>query len=393
MKRKEWSLTGFRQAEGYDSLVSIIIPAYNASKYIGRTLDSACAQTYSNLEIIVVNDGSTDDTPGIVAAAMTSDSRIRIITTVNRGVAAARNVGIETAGGAYLAFLDADDLWHPTKIEKQVRALEALPPTWGGVYTLYYFINDSDEILRPGGSRFERGYIYARHISAKFVGNGSALLVRREVIDTIGGFDPSYAAAGIGGCEDLDFELRLSARYKIEAVPERLVGYRIYPGNMSSDAGRMAFSLIRTVERALERTQWIGRYAAVSARATANSYAMLRFVKARNAVMAARTGAVLALQDPVLLASGFAHFVWMVVNARLRNLVVGRKENPRRYLDVRLEVVEPPRETYFERQRTLLLTREDDRIERERLFDMTRTDHRESAEAGRQTGPISGRKM
>jgi glycosyltransferase involved in cell wall biosynthesis len=386
-------LTSFREAEGYDSLVSIIIPAYNASKYIARTLDSACAQTYSNLEIIVVNDGSTDGTPRIVAEAMISDPRIRMITTVNRGVAEARNIGIEMAAGSYLAFLDADDLWHPTKIEKQVRALEALPLAWGGVYTLYYFINDADEILGAGGSRFERGYIYARHISSKFVGNGSALLVRREVIDIIGGFDPSYAAAGIGGCEDLDFELKLFARYKIEAVPERLVGYRVYPGNMSSDAGRMAFSLIRTVERSLERTQWISRYAAASARATANSYAIVRFVKARNGAMAVRTGAMLALQDPALLASGFAHFVWMALKSKLRNLVVRPKETPPRYLDVRLETVEPPRETYFERKRARLLTREDDRIERERLFDITHTDDRVSAEAERQTGQKFSRKM
>ncbi|SCB62251.1 Glycosyl transferase family 2 [Rhizobium aethiopicum] len=226
-----------RRASFYSdhSLVSVVIPAFNASAYIERTLRSAICQTYTALEIIVVNDGSTDDTAKLVGRVAMSDPRIRLLSTSNRGVAAARNTGIEASSGRFLAFLDADDLWHRTKIEKQVAALNRLSSRWAAVYALHYLINEKDEIIQGGSSDGARGFIYARHLNFKFIGNGSALLVRRHVALELGGFDSSYAAAGIGGCEDLDFELKLASRYFIEVVPERLVGYRKHSGSMSSN--------------------------------------------------------------------------------------------------------------------------------------------------------------
>jgi hypothetical protein len=116
---------------------------------------------------------------------------------------------------------------------------------------LHYIIDKDDEIIGLGGSKIARGYIYARHLNFKYIGNGSALLVRRDVTPEIGGFDSSYAAAGIGGCEDVDFELRLAARYCMEVVPERLVGYRKYPGNMSSNYTRMAQGLLEVIKRSI----------------------------------------------------------------------------------------------------------------------------------------------
>ncbi len=112
-------------------LVSVVIPAFNASTYIERTLRSVMRQTYAALEIVVVNDGSTDHTAKLVEQIAASDSRIRLLSTPNRGVAAARNTGIEASSGRFVAFLDADDLWHPTKIEKQVNALKRLSPRTG----------------------------------------------------------------------------------------------------------------------------------------------------------------------------------------------------------------------------------------------------------------------
>ncbi|KKZ84123.1 glycosyl transferase (plasmid) [Rhizobium phaseoli Ch24-10] len=232
-------------------LVSVVIPAFNASTYIERTLRSAMRQTYAALEIIVVNDGSTDDTAKLVRRVAMSDSRIRLLSTSNRGVAAARNTQIDASSGRFVAFLDADDLWHPTKIEKQVNALNRLSWHWAAVYTLHYLINEDDEIIRPGSSDVARGYIYARHLNVKYMGNGSALLVRRNVALAIGGFDSSYAAAGLGGCEDLDFELKLAARYFIEVVLERLVGHRKHPGSMSSDHLRMGRSALEVVRRSV----------------------------------------------------------------------------------------------------------------------------------------------
>ncbi|WP_082336725.1 glycosyltransferase family 2 protein [Rhizobium ecuadorense] len=266
-------------------LVSVIIPAFNASPYIQRTLRSALRQTYANLEIIVVNDGSTDDTARLVEQIARMDSRIRLLSTSNRGVAAARNTGIEASSGPYVAFLDADDLWHPTKIEKQVNALDRLSMQWAAVYVLHHIINKDDEIVCSCRPDFARGYIYARHLTFKYVGNGSALLIRRGVALEIGGFDSTYAAAGIGGCEDLDFELRLAARYLIEVIPERLVGYRQYPGSMSSNHLQMGQSALEVVRRSLAANPQLPRYAARSALNATWKYAYWQFRRAKSSCL------------------------------------------------------------------------------------------------------------
>ncbi|MFS2177247.1 glycosyltransferase family 2 protein [Rhizobium pisi] len=279
-------------------LVSVIIPAFNASTYIERTLRSAMRQTYAALEIIVVNDGSTDDTAKLVGQIATSDSRIRLLSTPNRGVAAARNTGIEASSGRYVAFLDADDLWHPTKIKKQVNALNRLSSHWAAVYTLHCIINEDDEIICPGSSDVARGYIYARHLNVKYIGNGSALLVRRNVALAIGGFDSSYAAAGVGGCEDLDFELKLAARYFIEVVPERLVGYRKHPGSMSSDHVRMGKSALEVVRRSLAANPQVPRYAIGSAIDATQKYAFWEFRRARRTYLSLVTIGRILRSDP-----------------------------------------------------------------------------------------------
>ncbi|MBB2719628.1 UNVERIFIED_ORG: glycosyltransferase involved in cell wall biosynthesis [Rhizobium etli] len=279
-------------------LVSVVVPAFNASPYIERTLRSAGRQTYQNLEIIVINDGSTDDTAKVVERVARGDSRIRLLSTSNRGVAAARNTGLQEAAGQFVAFLDADDLWHRTKIEKQVNALNGLSTEWGAVYVLHYIINHDDEILRSGGHAAARGYIYARHLTFKYIGNGSSLLVRRDVALEVGGFDSSYAASGIGGCEDLDFELKLAARCRIEAIRERLVGYREYPGNMSSNHLQMGQSALEVVRRALAGNPQLPRYAVRSAMLATQKYAFWEFRRARNTYLSLVTLCSIARHEP-----------------------------------------------------------------------------------------------
>lgn len=312
------SCTGEDRRDNFQSgrrLVSVVVPAFNASAYIERTLSSAMRQTYTALEIIVVNDGSTDHTAKLIEQMAMSDSRIRLLSTSNRGVAAARNTGIEASSGQFVAFLDADDLWHRTKIEKQVNALNRLSSRWAAVYTLHYIINEDDEIIRPGSSDVARGYIYARHLNVKYVGNGSALLVRRNVALAIGGFDSSYAAAGIGGCEDLDFELRLAARYFIEVVPERLVGYRKYPGSMSSDHLRMGKSALEVVRRSLTANPQLPRYAIGSAIDATQKYAFWEFRQAR------RTYLSLLMLRPIL-RSDPCFVVLLVLQKVLRGILL-----------------------------------------------------------------------
>ncbi|MCJ8280869.1 MAG: glycosyltransferase family 2 protein, partial [Rivularia sp. ALOHA_DT_140] len=125
--------------------VSVIIPAYNAMGFLPETLESVLQQTFTDFEILIINDGSSDDI--VEWASKISDSRVRLITQINQGVSAARNTGIRNSQGEYIAFLDADDLWEPTKLEKQVNCLKANPGV-GLVYTWTTFI---DQFSQPIG--------------------------------------------------------------------------------------------------------------------------------------------------------------------------------------------------------------------------------------------------
>lgn len=257
-------------------LTTVVIPAYNAEPFLERTLRSALRQTHSNLEVIVVDDGSTDETRAIAETIAITDDRVRIISVPNGGVAKARNIGIDEAKGEFVAFLDADDLWHATKIELQLAAIshgtgDGQP---AAVYTFSRTIDTDDRVIGSGGRIVLSGYCFARHLYAKPVGNGSSILVRREAAIAAGGFDPTWAARGIGGCEDLDFELKIAANYPITAVGLYLVGYRQYPGNMSSNKLAMALGAISTVARHIELCPELPDWAARSARAAISEYAL-----------------------------------------------------------------------------------------------------------------------
>ena len=124
-------------------LVSVIMPAYNAEKYIDEAIDSVISQTFANWELIIVNDGSTDDTQKIVEAYVSSDTRIKLINQENKRLGAARNEGIKNANGEWVAFLDADDLWINTKLEKQLAAA-AEQPDAGVIFTGGFTFYDDD---------------------------------------------------------------------------------------------------------------------------------------------------------------------------------------------------------------------------------------------------------
>jgi glycosyltransferase involved in cell wall biosynthesis len=307
------------------NLISIIIPAYNAERFIGRTLSSALNQTFKDIEVIVVNDGSTDKTQFIVENFAVNDRRVRLFNTTNRGVAMARNCGIENARGTYVAFLDADDLWHPTKIERQFNALSAYAPdpTWAGVYVLNRVIDEEDRVVGDGQVTIKcRGYVLARNFVLKFVGNGSNLMVRREAARAVGGFDPSYAEAGLGGCEDLDFELKLAARYRIEAVRSFLVGYRIYEGNMSSDRVRMAKSTVATIEQHVKRNPSMPPRIRRWGVGNAYKYAFDILCSAKKFRPATRAYWMMLVNDPILSIHVAVMRLPLIVMRKLRRLLL-----------------------------------------------------------------------
>ena len=230
--------------------VTAVMPVHNMELYVERALRSAIGQTYPNLDVLVIDDGSTDRTAEIIASFARAHSNVCVVSSPNAGVAAARNLGLELAQTPYVAFLDADDLWAPGKIGKQVAALarHGHSGDWAACYTLYRMIDESDMIIDNGPSTEERGAFFDQHLEWNHVGNGSSLLVRRDVALAVGGFNPHYAHNGVGGCEDLEFQLKLLGKYKMEVVRGYEVGYRIHEAQMSADMYRMRLSRVAVME-------------------------------------------------------------------------------------------------------------------------------------------------
>lgn len=231
--------------------VAVIVPMYNSATTIKRTLRSICRQTYENLDIVVIDDGSTDQGPELVSQISTRDRRIRLIRQPNAGVAAARNHGAVKTAAPYLAFVDADDLWAPGKIAAQMELALEGPPTL--VYCWFCQIDKLDRIYRPNYEPVKYEGDVRRQLSREnFIGNGSSMLMHRAVFDQCGGFDATLRAKDAQGCEDYMFAMTAAQFFPFRVVPRRLVGYRIMPGNMSSEAERMVRSFELVAERFLD---------------------------------------------------------------------------------------------------------------------------------------------
>lgn len=235
------------QQEAVAPLVSVIVPAYNAEVFLGETLLSALRQTYEALEIIVVDDGSTDRTVEIVRGFMARDRRVKLVQQANSGVAAARNRGLHEAQGSLIAPLDADDLWKPTKIERQVACFLAAADNLALVYTWSHNIDEMGGIMRWKRNRPKvEGRAFHHLIEANFIGNGSTPLMRKDYVLEAGGYDPAFRTQDAEGCEDWKLYLALAERYDFAAVREPLVGYRQTPGMMSRNlwAMKRAYDLL-----------------------------------------------------------------------------------------------------------------------------------------------------
>jgi glycosyltransferase involved in cell wall biosynthesis len=226
---------------GSPGLVSVLIPAYNAGRTIERTVSSALNQTYSNLEVLVVDDGSTDNTAILVRRMADVDHRIKVLQKANGGVVSARNHGIELAQGEFIAPLDADDLWHPKKLTKQVAAMR---DHIGLVYCWSRAIDDQDRVLFDLAQCSLRGNVYSALIIKDFLHSG-APLIRRCCVDRVGGYD-----SALSFCEDFKFFLDIAERYDFDLVPEYLSAYRLHPGSLSKNMGAMLSSHKVVVDQA-----------------------------------------------------------------------------------------------------------------------------------------------
>jgi hypothetical protein len=233
-----------------ETLIAVVVPAYNAARTLARTLESALNQTHRALEVLVVDDGSSDGTAALAREFSERDSRLRVIVQPNGGVARARNRGIQEARAKYVAPLDADDLWHPTKLAKQLAVLSAAPAGTAFVYCAFRTIDEDDRVLGHSTVFRLRGRVFHRHALVNFVGNGSALLLRRDAVLECGGYDPSLHDAGLQGTEDFLLQLRLASRYAVDVAPEYLVGYRRSSSAMSERSGQMGRSFLAALDLA-----------------------------------------------------------------------------------------------------------------------------------------------
>jgi glycosyltransferase involved in cell wall biosynthesis len=215
-------------------LVSVIIPAYNAELYIGYTLDSVISQTYQNIEVIIVDDGSQDKTVAIVKSYITQDPRIILIQQANAGVAAARNRAIQAAHGDYIAPLDADDIWYPQKLEKQIACFLQSELSVGMVYVWTADIDVNNRLTGGICAWMIEGDTYIPMIYSNFLGSASCPLIRRDCFERVGGYNSRLKALNAQGCEDWDLYLRIADVYHVRVVPELLIGYRQSSTSMST---------------------------------------------------------------------------------------------------------------------------------------------------------------
>ncbi|MHB1537465.1 MAG: glycosyltransferase [Acidimicrobiales bacterium] len=217
-------------------LISAIIPAFNAATFLSQAIESVLRQTYFHVECIVVDDGSTDDTPRLLASY--GDS-VRVFRQENNGVAAARNLGATLARGELLAFLDADDEWKPDRLARQV-PLFATYPSLGVVYTGLEYMDAMGRCLRtqkaPKRSAALRNTLL---MEPPHIPLAQGALVRRTTFEATGGFDDALSTAA-----DCDLACRLTLAAPVAPVDEPLTRYRVHSGQMYENLDALQHDMV-----------------------------------------------------------------------------------------------------------------------------------------------------
>ena len=210
-------------------LISVIIPTYNRCTLLGRAIRSVLAQSYSNIEVIVVDDASDDDS-GAVIREFTDNRLIYVLHDRNKGGAEARNTGIKAAKGHYIAFQDSDDEWMPDKLEKQMQVFNSADKEIGVVYCGFFYVRDNSRQYMPTRAvKKKEGNIYEQLLSENFVST-QTLLIKREVFDKVGVFDgnlPRY--------HDWELAIRMAEEYAFGFVNEPLVSVYSMPVSITAD--------------------------------------------------------------------------------------------------------------------------------------------------------------
>jgi len=211
-------------------LVSVIIPNYNYASYVGEAIDSVLAQDYPHVEIIVVDDGSLDDSRSVIE---NYSSRITAIFQPNQGVCSTRNKGVAASSGEFVAFLDADDAWMPTKLSRQMERFAN--PDVGLVHVGVSHVDGAGNAIREDlegkEGRVANDLLLLKPV---ILGGGSGVVIRRHIFDDAGGFDTRLSTSA-----DWELYYRIATRCQVAFVPESLLRYRVHGSNMHHNIAAM----------------------------------------------------------------------------------------------------------------------------------------------------------
>lgn len=214
------------------SLVSIILPTYNCANFLPDSIRSILLQTYGSYEIVVVDDGSTDNTKEVLDTFM---GKIKYISLEqNKGLPTARNIGIQSAQGKYIAFIDADDLWSPEKLQTDIEYFQMYPEV-GMVYSRHVNVDEKGKFINRGTKRqLPSGNIFIQLFSEQNFITTSTVVVKKEVFETTGLFDEQFF-----NCQDWDMWLRIAFYFKVAGINKFLVKYRHNPNSLSKNYQRV----------------------------------------------------------------------------------------------------------------------------------------------------------
>jgi len=224
-----------------NDFITVVIPTYNRATFLKDAIDSVLAQTFLDFELIVVDDGSTDDTPKLLSSY---NNKVRVITQTNQGPSAARNRGIEAAKGKWIAFLDSDDVWKPDKLKKQVRFITDHPDT-KICQTEEVWIRNGKRVNPRKKHEMHSGWIYEKCLPLCIV-SPSSVMIHQDVFEKVGLFDETMPA-----CEDYDLWLRIAPHYPIFLIREQLI---VKQGGHADQQSRAVESLDRLRIKAIVKS-------------------------------------------------------------------------------------------------------------------------------------------
>ncbi|ESA36800.1 glycosyl transferase family 2 [Leptolyngbya sp. Heron Island J] len=232
-----------------DPLVSVIVPAYNAAVFLPSVIQSVLAQSYANWELLIINDGSTDNTQEIVNQYCETDDRIQLVSRENSGVSVSRNLGAQLANGELVAFLDSDDLWHQEKLSSHINYMHNHPDV-GVSFARVELISSDGETTNKLTNNITKSLKPEDFFYSNPTVTTSNFVIRKSVFQELNGFDESMQYN-----EDIDLLFRISIqdKWKIEGIDQVLVQYRLHSSGLSSTLMKMEAGWVALMKKARQK--------------------------------------------------------------------------------------------------------------------------------------------